>query len=52
MAHPTKPSGSRLVSSCLFLVKGGVPSLGVDRIRELEALVQYRLATGRAEATS
>jgi predicted nucleotidyltransferase len=29
----------------LFIVKSGVPELGVDRIRELDALVKYRLAT-------
>jgi len=29
----------------LFIVKSGVPQLGVDRIRELDALVRYRLAT-------
>lgn len=29
----------------LFIVKSGVPSLGIDRIRELDALVRYRLAT-------
>jgi predicted nucleotidyltransferase len=29
----------------LFIVKSGVPKLGVDRIRELDALVRYRLAT-------
>jgi predicted nucleotidyltransferase len=29
----------------LFIVKSDVPELGVDRIRELDALVKYRLAT-------
>jgi len=29
----------------LFIIKSGVPRLGVDRIRELDALVKYRLAT-------
>ena len=29
----------------LFIVKSDVPKLGVDRIRELDALVRYRLAT-------
>jgi predicted nucleotidyltransferase len=29
----------------LFIVKSGVPELGVDRIRELDGLVRYRLAT-------
>ncbi len=29
----------------LFIVKNGVPKLGVDRIRELDALVTYKLAT-------
>ncbi len=29
----------------LFIVKSDVPELGVDRIRELDALVRYRLAT-------
>ena len=29
----------------LFIVKSDVPELGVDRIRELDALVAYRLAT-------
>jgi predicted nucleotidyltransferase len=29
----------------LFIVKSGVPELGVDRIRELNGLVRYRLAT-------
>ena len=29
----------------LFIVKSDVPGLGVDRIRELDALIRYRLAT-------
>jgi len=29
----------------LFIVKSDVPKLGVDRIRELDAVVEYRLAT-------
>jgi predicted nucleotidyltransferase len=29
----------------LFIVKSDVPELGVDRIRELDGLVRYRLAT-------
>jgi uncharacterized protein len=29
----------------LFIVKSDVPKLGVDRIRELDALVRYKLAT-------
>jgi uncharacterized protein len=29
----------------LFIVKRNVPELGVDRIRELDALVRYRFAT-------
>jgi len=29
----------------LFIVKRDVPETGVDRIRELDALVRYRLAT-------
>lgn len=29
----------------LFIVKSDVPELGVDRIRQLDALVKYRLAT-------
>jgi predicted nucleotidyltransferase len=29
----------------LFIVKSDVPELGVDRIRELDALVRYKLAT-------
>ena len=29
----------------LFIVKSDVPKLGVDRIRELDALVRYTLAT-------
>ncbi len=29
----------------LFVVKEDVPNLGVDRIRQLERLIKYRLAT-------
>jgi predicted nucleotidyltransferase len=29
----------------LFIIKSDVPELGVDRIRQLDALVKYRLAT-------
>jgi hypothetical protein len=29
----------------LFIIKKDVPDLGVDRIRELDALIKYRLAT-------
>jgi predicted nucleotidyltransferase len=29
----------------LFIIKKDVPELGVDRIRELDALIKYRLAT-------
>jgi predicted nucleotidyltransferase len=29
----------------LFIVKSDVPRLGVDRIRELDALIRYRFAT-------
>jgi predicted nucleotidyltransferase len=29
----------------LFIIKNDVPSLGVDRIRQLERLIKYRLAT-------
>lgn len=29
----------------LFVIKSDVPELGVDRIRELDALIKYKLAT-------
>ena len=29
----------------LFIIKSDVPELGVDRIRQLDALIKYRLAT-------
>ncbi len=29
----------------LFIIKSDVPKLGVDRIRQLDALIKYRLAT-------
>jgi hypothetical protein len=29
----------------LFIIKKDVPELGVDRIRELDELIKYRLAT-------
>ena len=29
----------------LFIIKKDVPSLGVDRIRQLDTLIKYRLAT-------
>ena len=29
----------------LFIIKSDVPDLGVDRIRQLDALIKYRLAT-------
>jgi predicted nucleotidyltransferase len=29
----------------LFIIKKDVPSLGVDRIRQLDSLIKYRLAT-------
>jgi len=29
----------------LFIIKSNVPELGVDRIRQLDALIKYRLAT-------
>lgn len=29
----------------LFIIKRDVPNLGVERIRELESLIKYRLAT-------
>jgi len=29
----------------LFIIKENVPNLGVDRIRELDRLIKYRLAT-------
>ncbi len=29
----------------LFIIKRDVPELGVDRIRQLDALIKYRLAT-------
>jgi predicted nucleotidyltransferase len=29
----------------LFIIKSDVPELGVDRIRQLDALIRYRLAT-------
>lgn len=29
----------------LFIIKEDIPNLGVDRIRELERLIKYRLAT-------
>ncbi len=29
----------------LFIIKSDVPKLGVDRIRQLEALIKYKLAT-------
>lgn len=29
----------------LFIIKSDVPELGVDRIRELDALIKYKLAT-------
>lgn len=29
----------------LFIIKSEVPELGVDRIRQLDALIKYRLAT-------
>ena len=29
----------------LFIIKNEVPELGVDRIRQLDALIKYRLAT-------
>jgi len=28
-----------------FIIKSDIPNLGVDRIRELDALIKYRLAT-------
>ncbi|MHC4474993.1 MAG: nucleotidyltransferase domain-containing protein [Planctomycetota bacterium] len=29
----------------LFIIKNDVPELGVDRVRQLDALIKYRLAT-------
>lgn len=29
----------------LFIIKKDIPDLGVDRIRQLDALIEYRLAT-------
>lgn len=29
----------------LFIIKNDVPDLGVDRVRQLDALIKYRLAT-------
>lgn len=29
----------------LFIIKSDVPELGVDRIRQLDAIIKYRLAT-------
>ncbi len=29
----------------LFIIKKDIPALGVDRIRQLDALIKYRLAT-------
>ncbi len=29
----------------LFIIKEDVPNLGIDRIRQLERLIKYRLAT-------
>lgn len=29
----------------LFIIKGNVPDIGVDRIRQLDALINYKLAT-------